>query len=187
MALSVALLEKIKNAKTTSGGNNIFDGQYVFEVHRLLLDGKFKGTMFIAELGVLESEAVLPDVKPNMPGTTCSVAVNLDTNVSAPGNMKAVVLALLNKVEAELSGDAFLKEVERLTGPDQPARGMLIADETYRKTIQSGPNAGKPFTGHRWVHVDQTPAEVAERRKMIDAGTSMPKVEAPAAAPAVAK
>mgnify|MGYP001590684624 CR=1 FL=1 len=182
MGLSPALLKKLKEAKATAGGNNITDGSYIFEVAELILDAKRKGTMFIPRLLVVESEKILVDVEPNQVGSTCSNALNLDTNVSAPGNAKAFFMGLLNMTESEadevvekrkVDGEEvefkrWMVKMDEYTRPSQLARGMLVGDETYRKTIQTGPNAGKPFTAHNWVYIAQTSAEVAARRKAQD-------------------
>lgn len=209
MALSPALKKKIAEAKATGGGNNINDGRYVFEIHRLLVDAKFKGTMFIAEFGVVESEPVIAGTEPNKPGTTCSNVMNMDSNVSAGGNIKVLVMAIENYDEATADEPAlgppdptgtrhpiveggivvkrWMADLDRLTDASQPARGMLLGDETYRKTIQTGNNAGKPFTGHKWVHIpDQSAAQIATRRKLIDAGTIGAPVEEEAETPPAA-
>lgn len=164
MTVTQALLKKIAEAKATAGGNLIRDGLYVFVIRKLILDQKFKGTCFIAELEVVESAVAVEGVEPNKPGSACSYVLNLDTNVSAPGNMKQFVLALLDLPEDSTPAEKLMKEIGKLVGDDQPARGRLIGDETYRKTIQTGKNAGQPFTGHRWTHVDQDDKDVASRR-----------------------
>jgi hypothetical protein len=166
-----ALLKKIAQSKASAGGNIIKDGNYVFEVVNLLLESKFNGSMFIAEFQVREAVASgekdssgVP-VEPNKIGSMCSYVVNLDKNISAAGNAKALILALYGLDEAEVSEEDFLAALSAVTEKDQPARGMLIADSTFRKTIRGGPNAGKPFTAHRWQNVAQVADDIAARRK----------------------
>lgn len=65
----------------------------------------------------------------------------------------------------------IMKTVADLVGEDQPARGMLIGDTTFRKEIkgiQNPANKGKPFTGHNWQTIEQTDDEIAARRKLQD-------------------
>lgn len=163
-----AILRKIAEAKASGGGNITKDGKYTFAVNAMMIEAKFNGTMFIVEHYVKSAEAVEPDVEPNKPGTICSIVYNLDKNVSAPGNTKAYVLALFGYKEDEVTQDEFVATLGELCGPAQPARGMLIRTETFRKPIQKGPNAGKPFTGHRWQHVEQTEDQIATERKYLD-------------------
>lgn len=178
MALNKAdLLKKIAGAKASAGGNVIKDGTYLFEVVQLLLEQKFNGAMFIAEMIVREAQASGEKdergvaVEPNKVGSTCSYVVNLDKNVSAAGNAKAYILALYGMQENEVSEGDFMEALSQVTEKDQPAKGMLIGDNTFRKTIRGGPNAGKPFTAHRWVTVEQSEEEIAGRRKVQDSGS----------------
>lgn len=186
---SKALLNKIARSRATKGGNNIKDGKYVFEIKKIIQEKKEDGEMFIVELGVVECEAqpgnferagkpVWPgvdgaiEVKPNPVGSSPSYVLNLDKNKSAGGNVKAFVLALVDgedfSEEDEKAVADFVATVDELIGPTQPARGMLIYDETFRKKIKGGDNAGQPFVGHNWQHVEQTGEQIAERRAKLD-------------------
>lgn len=167
--MNTAILSKIANAKATAGGNIIKDGKYLFTLMNIICEQKFGGTMFIVEMLVDEAQAVFPGVEPNKPGTMASYVVNLDKNVSAAGNAKAFVLALLGYKESDVAmDDDFIAALAELTSANQPARGMRIADETFRKEIRSGKNAGSPFTAHRWQRVDQTPEAIAKRRTEVE-------------------
>jgi hypothetical protein len=166
------VFRKIANSRASGGGNQIKDGKYEFTVTKLLMEDKYTGCCFIAELLVDKAEASEPNIEPNAVGSTCSYVVNLDGSgkLSAPGNIKAFVLALLGLKEDEVSADEVADYTEKLVASDQPGRGMKITDETYRKTIRGGANAGKPFTAHRWGHVaGQTEASVAARKAELDA------------------
>jgi hypothetical protein len=176
--LSGALAKKIAEARATAGGNRIKDGSYVFVVRKIILDEKFKGNFFIAEFDVLMSASVRDDVEPNKVGTDCSMALNLDTNKSTPGNMKQFFCALLGKEDGELQGQDYLKEVAKYVDDDQPGRGMLIEATTYRKTTLTGPNAGKEGTYPRFATVsteadeggmDNSAARIKARRAELDA------------------
>jgi len=183
------IFARIAAAKASVGGNIIRDGKYTFGILKMLADSeaKFNGHMFIVEFTVLASES-LPDIvdeksgKPvlaNAVGSTCSYVLNLDKNIAAMGNAKSFVMALLNQPnESEIDLEDFAETLEALVAQDQPARGMIIKDETFRKTIRGGVNAGKPFTGHRWQYVEETEEQIKARRAEFD------KVAAVAAAAA---
>jgi hypothetical protein len=165
MSLNKKLAEQIAGADVSGGGNIIRDGKYLFCVQKVFIGKMYNGNMFVAEFGVVESEAVENDVEPNAVGTTCSYVINVDTNKSALGNIKAFLSALIGE-------NPSAEDVEAITDKDgtNPARGAYIRDETYRKTIKSGPNAGKPFTAHRWEYVEQTDEEIEARAKKLDEG-----------------
>lgn len=169
MSLTREEARKIVSASASGGGNIIRDGKYVFDVIRCLTKRAFRGgTVFIAELDVVDAEPTTPGVEPNRPGTTASWVLNLDNNPSAPGNVKGFLLALLGVDEARVSQDELESTTVDVVSDAQPARGMRIADETFRKVIRGGPNAGKDFVAHRWQNVQQTPQEVAARRAALD-------------------
>jgi hypothetical protein len=171
------LLARIAKAQASVGGNLIRDGIYKFAITKMVLEQKFNGNMFIVEFKVLES-ASYPDIvdeksgKPvtaNGVGTTCSYVLNLDKNIAAMGNAKSFVMALVGETdEGSIDEEDFQQTLDALLGKDQPARGMAIADETFRKPIKSGANAGKPFTGHRWKHIEETEEQIAARRAEFD-------------------
>ena len=162
--LSQTLLQKIADARTTAGGDWIRDGRYTLQVKRILLEDKYKGTSFICELVVVAAAAINPAVAPNAVGTCSSFVYNIEKNESAAGNAKTFLLALLG-LPLDTKAEDFIQQMVRVTGPDQPARGMLIRGETYRKPIQRGPNAGKDYVGVNWDHVKQTPEAVAAARR----------------------
>lgn len=189
------LFQTIGNAKATQGGENIRDGKGLLIINKLELGPKTNGEFFISEFVVLESQKVpvtslvtgLPlDVEPNPPGSSCSIRipVNNPEVKSGPGNVKAYVLALLGYTEAEVDatpgsfGTALAQLVDKdpLTGQDlpaaqckQPARGMVIAFETYRKLKKKKSN--EEMTLIRWTHVPPSglndPKLIAERRAKL--------------------
>lgn len=162
------ILGKMANASATQGGEVIRDGIYLFLVRDYLVRKLNDGTFFIVELKVLKSAPKEPGVMPNPPGTTCSLVMNLSTNKSALGNMKNFTLSLLGYAGQDVNPADLAAVAQKLT-VERLARGMLIGDETFRKPIKSGANAGKPFTGHRWAHVQQSPQEIQARRAELDA------------------
>lgn len=179
------LLKKVASAQASGGGNNIRDGIYTFEICNLLLEKKYKGEIFIVEFLVRDAKAVQEldkqgkPVVPNEPGSRCSWVLNLTKNESAPGNMKKFFLDLYGYAEHEVTPDELATVLDMALAGDQPCRGWLIGDETYRKTIQKGPNAGQPFTAHGWKTIsatgDNAPERVAERRaKQESSGAAAP-------------
>lgn len=170
MAIPQALLKKIAEARATQGGNNIKDGNYVLVVKKLMIENKFKGTFFIAEFDVVDAEPTRQDVEPNAVGTDCSIALNLDSNVSAPGNMKQFFLGLLGLEEATTTTEQLMKEIAKYVGEDNAARGMLVEASTYRKVTKTGANAGKEGVYPRFSPAtgENTAAQVKARRAELD-------------------
>lgn len=176
MAINQAAAKRIADAKTSSAGNRIKEGNYVLVVKRIFCGPKYKGTYFIPEFDVVASEKT-GDVEPNRPGTDCSCAWQLDASgnsgEAARGNIKQFVAALKN-ISVD-DGDAVMAAAgenagERESDPDcLRARGTLIECETVRKRITTGPNAGTEGCFPRFKYVEQTSDEVAERRKKLDA------------------
>jgi len=180
----MSVWDKVANSQPTRGGNFLRDGIYRLAVRELKVTKGFKGHCFIAEFLVLESKPDLnvPDTQPNAPGTVGSFVVNLDKFESAAGNVKAFILALLGS--NDVSGKEFAEAMQALCGDQQPARGMLVDDSTYRKTTQKG----NPFTVHNWAHVaGQSQESVAAMRLRIEEGIVEEEVveEEPAPPPVV--
>lgn len=186
-----AFLTQMKDAKASTGGNYLVDGQGRLMVTSLKYDpGTNSGRIFVAEFKVVSSAPVdvrdtkgAPlDIKPNAVGSQPSYVQLFDKFESAFGNTKAFVLALLGKEEDSLEDNEFVDDLCELTDTEQaggeltskkgdrvdPARGMLIDYSTYRQVIKKGPNAGNQITLLKWAYVDQTAEEVAARRAELD-------------------
>lgn len=172
MAVEKSVFERIAESRASGGGTQITDGKYSFTIVNLLMEKKYTGTCFIAELLVNSSEAIFDDVTPNKPGTRCSYVVNLDGagKLSAPGNIKAFVLAVMGETEGESTPEDLEKTLRLMTGPEQLARGIIIESTTYRKYARAGKNAAPdakgrpPMVMQSWRHVPQTDTEVKKRR-----------------------
>jgi hypothetical protein len=166
MGVREEMLKKIASAKATAGGNRIKDGNYLFEIMNILVEKKFSGWMFIAEFLVREATASgLKDatgrlIEPNAVGSTCGYVLNLDKNISAVGNAKAMILALFGMQESEVSDEDFFASLDAVSKPDQPARGMLIAASTFHKAKRNGDD----FMGLNFTGVDNPEDQVAARR-----------------------
>lgn len=183
MSISETMLKKIAAAKATGGGRRYTDGKYLLEVLETKWKEGFKGESFIVKVNVKESEPNLepdfledngkPAAAPLAPGFTFDVVSNLTKNDMAAGNVKAYILALFGADENTTSDDEVIAAMKQVCAPGQPARGMLIRMETYRRRIQSGANVGKWFIGANWYNVPQTPEEISARRKVQESSTAV--------------
>ncbi|MEO9194311.1 MAG: hypothetical protein ABI445_11660 [Polyangia bacterium] len=174
MGIPAALAKRIAEAKTTGGGNNIKDGNYGLLIKKLSCEGKFKGTCFIAEFDVVDSEKTHATIEPNTVGSDCSFVLNLDKNPeTALGNLKGFYCGLLGVEESAISQSELADKIVEYCSDDNKARGMLICASTYRKVTQKGPNAGKEGVYPRFSPVDaangNAPADIAKRRAELDA------------------
>ena len=182
---------KIAAAQASGGGNYIKDGVYGLTVTALKEIRGHNGYSIVAEFHVDasapngERDASGALVEPNPVGSSVSVVSNFKHESSA-GNVKALAIALLTPLgytEAQIDAAA----IATLVSDKNPARGIRVNDTTYRKSIQKGPNAGKPITLNRWEPVAQTPDEIAARRKELDEskGVAAAPTAPPPAAPSV--
>lgn len=170
MGISASNLSKIAGASASGGGTYIRDGEYAFLIEKVIGEKKFNGETLIVEFFVVRAKPSSdPTVTapPNPVGSRCSYVINLDKNPSAPGNVKAFLMALMGISDVKDEKE-FVDTINEMCGDGQPARGMLIGDETFRKPIQKGPNAGKPFTGHNWKHIPITAEQITANRAILD-------------------
>lgn len=199
--LPANLLQKIA-ASRASGHRypNHTDGFYVEEIRKVDIEAAFSGNVFILELGIVEAKVQIAGIEPNKVGTIAANVINLDTNKSGMGNVKAFLLKVLNVDEETMAhsghftccggtqqnpcqkpAGTLMTEAERtdeiartlaaVIAPNQPLMGYLIGNNTYRTKIKGGPNAGKDFVGNGWVNYPQTREQVAARRALIEQGT----------------
>jgi len=184
MAMSPALAKKIADAKSSIGGINIRDGEYVFIVKRVLCESKFTGTYFIVEFEVKEAMKVdvvdkdgkVLDITPNKENSSCSVAFGVEAQgkagQAALSNTKQFVCGLYGLDDKSTDEEEFMRRANDLTSDDQPARGMLVHCVTYRKVTQSGKNAGKEGTYPRFFPLGEgegnTAGEISDRRTALD-------------------
>lgn len=159
-----AWAKAIQKAKTSKSGTPIRDGTYDLTVVNLIVREGHKGTSFIAEFVVDTCVPAREGVTPNPVGSRCSYVTNLTKNEMGPGNAKAFLMALTGSDEGDMEDDEFLDALVNLVGDDQPMRGARIRDVTFFKKTK----AGADFTGHNWETIDQTPEDMAARRKQID-------------------
>lgn len=178
-------------ANASGGGNWIKDGIYKFMVEKVHLHTG-QSTCFIAELRVLEAQAdgsVDANGKPVVPnavGSSCSLVCDLVKHASAPGNAKAFAIGALGGLgytEAQVDEQMMVT----ICGANNPLRGVVVGDTTYRKPIKSGPNQGKPITLHKWQPLAQDATAIKAGRAYLDqhaavadVAASMPAAAAPA-------
>jgi len=184
-----AVYNKIRSAKTNTKSDPIKDGEYLFLIKNLILKEMNEGETFVAELKVLERKSKGDrnpldgtPVVPNAAGTTTSYVQKIGKFLSAAGNTKSFLIALVGATEEEVDQpdpekpgkthlDSLLDECFSEEGhKTQPYRGALIRGTTYQQTTKSGPNAGKMNTYVRFTCVDgQDTASVAKNRAALDA------------------
>jgi len=174
-----AMFGKIATARPTLGSSIIKDGRYILEIDKMMVAAKTGGTFFIVEMIVREAQPLVEGVQPNAVGSKASYVQNLDKHQSAPGNAKAFLLSLYDEKEPPESDPVALAkfvaefgEAMNFTmGPSQPAKGMLIACETYHKTTRDGK---KDLTLYRWTPVPANSApEVQARRQALEAAVNI--------------
>ena len=170
MSNARAIWGRVKKAKATGKKSEfIRDGKYVFGVLQIISkQSDESGLNFIARLLVLKAESkgdLDPKTKqpviPNPVGSVVGYVQQLDAYPkTAPGNVKAFMLALGNMSESEgdtvtevdIGGGKVVQmsnlEVlgEGAAGPEQMARGMIIACTTRQGTVKTGKNAGNVNT-----------------------------------------
>lgn len=166
------VFSKIANASATKGGNNLKDGKYRLIVERMLLNTGHSGTCFIPELRVVKAEKSEQDVEPNAPGSTVSCVWNVTKHASAPGNVKAFVLAVLGIDEATTPAAQMQELLSRAVGAEQILRGMEIDCATFRRVNKgrdNPANAGTVMTLPAWQHITgQTQESITRNRATLD-------------------
>lgn len=177
------IAKKMAQSKAAGGGNYLKDGRGVLIVKALKHEDMYKGETFVAELLVEASEEI-PGAGPcNAPGTTVSFVQQFEEYPdTAFANTKAFVYALTGEDDASVeqsaaarvarkekprdwtADDEYAALYEMLCSPEQPARGMRIRYETYRKTTKK---SGKELVLPRWSRIDQTDEQIAEARAQL--------------------
>ena len=193
----MSMFGKIAGASASGGGNHLRDGNYVLLVENVMLEKKFGGETFIAEMRVMQAtpNGELDDkgnaIVPNKVGSTASLVCNLTKHESAAGNAKAFVLgvlAALGYTEEQITEQLMVEVCDKKV---QPLRGMGVECRTYRKVNQgrvNEANKGKPLTLPRWYPIAQDKPSIKAQRAYLDAnkaGTDSATAAAPPAAPAV--
>jgi hypothetical protein len=206
------LFDIITGSKSTQGGNYIRDGRGRLIVDKIEMEKKQDGPFFIVEFIVESSQKVqvvslggdgnkagtVLDLAPNEPGSRCSMSIPLANPKikSGPGNVKAFVLALLGYTEAAVDAQpgALREALSQLRSPAQPARGMVIDFETYRKLKRERKNDGKDEMVHpRWSHVPPAQGnsrdQISARRAKLEGAKDVSATQSPQgqAAPAQVK
>lgn len=181
----------IAGANASGGGTWIRDGRYKFMVEKVHLNEGHSGPCFIAELRVMEADPTGEvdeqgkPVVPNKAGSSCSLVCNLKKHESAAGNAKAFAIGVLGGLG--YTPEQITEQVlTAICGPNNPLRGAVVSDQTYRKPIRTGANAGKPITLHKWESQTQTQESIKAGRAYLDGTAAVADaqpMQAPAAAP----
>jgi|CXWL01.1.fsa_nt_gi hypothetical protein len=202
MSNARAIWGRVRKSKAAGKKSEfIRDGKYIFGVLQIISKVSTEsGLNFIARLLVLKAESkgdldpkTKAPVVPNPVGSVVGYVQQLDAYPkTAPGNVKAFMLSLGGMSESD--GDAMTEvdlgdgkkvqmsnlEVlgEGASGPDQLARGMLIACSTRQGAVKSGKNAGNINTYPQFDPVSEATdatefggnndADVARRRAEWD-------------------
>jgi hypothetical protein len=145
-----------------------------------------------APQSVVSFVRVVDDARtPNAPGDVKAFVIALGGSNEQKFDSDEAA-AKLKRMQEEASGvpenqrtrSPFALSCALICGVEQKMRGLLIECETTRSVIQKGDNKGKPIVKQRWKHVSfkhsvpeiqsQLRAEIAERRRCIDAGHPVP-------------
>lgn len=176
-----AIWGRVRKSKATGKqSENLEAGKYILGVLQIISRvTEMKGLVFIAKMLVLKSEyhgAVDPDtivdgkpkvLTPAPVGVVRGYVQLLDKyRDTAPGNVKAYMLALVGLTEedgdtmenVEIDGKTLqMSKLEIIgegaAGEDQQARGMLIRCETRMAKVKKGDRAGKHNHYPQWDHV----------------------------------
>lgn len=137
--------DKIANAQVTEGGVYPVPGLYpVVQVDTLKTFTSRRGDeLFIAELDVLKSEVTARAV-----GSRMSWIANLSKHDAAPGNVKALLAAILGVSDEDIGAN----EAEAAVSDAQPAHGRLVRLEAVQITTK----AGNPFTKCSWYALPES-------------------------------
>lgn len=177
-------LDKIVGSYETGGGNYFTDGDYRCQVLNLELKSGSESMSFIGEFLILDAKPQRDDVAPNRVGSTANSVSNLTKHKSAAGNVKAMMGALLQCLGYDvkaLDNEQYKALLRSATSPEQPLRGLIVTNNTYRKTIKTGTNQGKEITLNGFKAIAHTKEQLKAQRAALDA---MPT---PTAQPAAAK
>ena len=170
----------VANSQANNKSDNFRDGKGIAEVVQCI--GKpdaNDGPTFIARFKIVSSESkgdmdpkTKQPIQPNAPGSRVGWPQKLTKFKSAPGNVKSFFLNLLGKKESDMTAESFTETMKDAISPKQPARGMLVAYETYQQETKSGANKGAINTYVRFVNVPKekgnTPEEIKKRREELD-------------------
>lgn len=154
----MSVFKGMGKVRSTQGGNYIRPGNYLFKVNRVKAiesQAPGKDSFFVAELKVIESEAVEDDIKPNRPGSDASWLVELPGEYPdlALGNIKAFLLAAYGSLAAaageegpESDDDIDDGAAEEAVSEENPLAGVYVEGRAYHKKT----NKNGVFTRINW-------------------------------------
>ena len=173
--MSEDILDRIANARATENYNRIKKGRYEWIVERFYMEKKRNGMCLIPELRVVSSVKTDPNEDPDPVGTTVSTAWNITTQPdSAPGNVKAFILAVAGLDQSALTPAQVKDLTNEAISAAQPFRGMRVNGETVTRINQGKKNPnnrGQEMVIPNFKHVPgQTAESVAKNRAALDGG-----------------
>jgi hypothetical protein len=180
----IDIYSSVANAEVFGSGTKIRDGKGRLILNNMYFKDGFKGTFFIADLVVEESQKIPVvsektgeklDVEPNAPGTSTSfvVQVNNPKNKGAEGYVLDFVMTLQGLDHTQMKNEEKCANIKANVGMKtkdaspkvSPLRGATIDYETYRKVADK---SGKELVVPKWSHVKQTPEDILARRQIIE-------------------
>lgn len=146
--------QKIAGASASGGGNwidkhgryqmcvkEVQDKRELFDAQgRKIQEKGFKGNSIIFRVQVMESaKRVATQVDDAHPvGDVRSVVFNFDDKSNmAAGKLKALLMAIFDKSERDMTIDFVDEALSIITAPDQPILGKLVGCETYDFTTKA--------------------------------------------------
>ena len=179
MALDIASLNKLGEARANVKGDYFRDGAGVVVIEELVYSEMNEGETFVARSVIIESQSKGDlDIKskqpviPNAPGSHVGWVQQVKKFKSAAGNIKAFLLALLSVSQEEMDASGkFGQTMFDLTqGKEQPARGMVLCYSTYRQGTKANPGDLRTYVSWSPAEAANTKEKIAARRAKLDAG-----------------
>jgi hypothetical protein len=162
--MSRDVFKKIAESTPTGGGNYLTYGAGRLLVHRISFDRKRSGEAFILEGEIVQNKKNHLTEECDPPGSKRTFMQNgFGTDNGSEGRTKAVILALAGLPE-KTPPDLFVAELEKFCDEKNPGRGMLLDFASYNVETKKGVK----LPGFNWVHVKQTPEEIAAIRAEMD-------------------
>lgn len=154
-------LQETVRAKTAGGGTWIQHGDYTFLITKFFFQ-KVQDECVIVEFLVVESKKKIVfengkpvEQEPNAQGSECSEVINFSGpgKLSAPGNLRSVVLGLFGFKEGEVDDRTMSETLRYIINDNTPAAGMLLKCSTFAKEKRSA--KGEFITGREWSCVSK--------------------------------
>lgn len=182
----MSILAQFRKARATGQGSNyVKPGKGEVLIKDMLVKDTYgEAHRFIVEFYTVSSAPVEFDkegkpVPPNAPGTSWAVQEQLTKVEGAMERAKGMIAVFLGEDGAAMTDDqitdAFADlcrlDAEGHTDPKKgpcPLRGVRLSYETRNKKIQKGTKAGTEIVVPQFKLIDETEAQIAANRKVLD-------------------